>query len=216
MSDSTPVRPDTDAATVLLIRRPDELPEVASMAGGFVFLHGDGVDAAATLARQLGRYVPGEWRVCRTSWQRRYADAPVPAPFRVTTLVDLFERLARPGRLVCHGRGGSAKGSIVPGGRLVIDVAHAPESDLDRRETLEIALAAAALERNAAVVFGASGAAHLESAKGRGWRQLVDFGLLELWLEPCSSHALPFAGIKPADAAAATRLRREAAARLLL
>lgn len=216
MIDSTPDRPDADAATVWLIRRAGELPDARPAAGDLVFLHGDGVDAAVALTGRLGPGAPGTWRVCRTSWQRRYGDAPVPAPFRDATLVSLFQRLVRPGHLVCHGRGGNAAGRIVPGAGLVIDVAHAPGPGFDRRETLEIALAAAALERDAVVVFGPDGAAHLQGAEGRGWRQLVDHELLPLWIESCTPDQPPLAGVERVGGPAAARLRHEAAARLLL
>lgn len=210
---------DAEAAAVIVVRRAVDLPSALSAppgAAGFVFLHGEGVAASAELARHGSATANGAWRVCRTSWQRREPHAPPPAPFREATLVELFRRLKQPGRLICHGLGGSSAGTIGVGERLLIEIAHAPGPEHDRRETLEIALAAAALECDAVVLFGSGAAAHLCGRAGRGWRQLVEFDLLPLVVESDPPTLVPIAGVEPVTATTAARMRHQAAARLLL
>lgn len=65
--------------------------------------------------------------------------------------------------------------------RWVIVVAASP-SEPGSREMLELVLAAAALEVGLAVVFRGPGVGHLEVEQFRSWRQLIDFGLAQVFV----------------------------------
>ena len=66
---------------------------------------------------------------------------------------------------------------------LLLDVGYAPTDLRQRRETLEMALGAAALELDASVLFHGDGLAHLAGGPARGWAQITDFGLLGMYAE---------------------------------
>lgn len=70
---------------------------------------------------------------------------------------------------------------------LLFEIGHEPANDLDRLETLEPVLAAAALELDIDVLFFGSGVAHLSGDGAERWDQLIDFGLGRLWIEPADS-----------------------------
>lgn len=185
---------------IALVRTPAPKKEIrAAMAAGavragqaLVFLHGDGVELTGAGAFDGRDRVDAV--VCSTSWQRRHAGTP-PPPWRCASLVSLFDRLERARRVDCFGRGpwlctgpkigtgADRAGAQASDPYLLIEIAFAPEGGNDPVEALEFALAAAALELDARVLFSGPGRAHLTGAGARGWRQLVDFGLLELAAE---------------------------------
>ncbi|MDT8449796.1 MAG: hypothetical protein RQ847_06440 [Wenzhouxiangellaceae bacterium] len=196
----------------------DAVAAAARFGPALLFAHGDGVELAVADAFDGRDGV--EAVVCSTSWRRRHAADP-PPPWRRASLVALFERLDRSGRVDCFGRGpwlcaGPAVGAgperagvPAPGRGLLIEIAFAPDGPDDRTEALEFVLAAAALELDARVLFSGSGRVHLAGADARGWRQLVDFDLLELAAE-CpreSGLAIP---VRQLDGAAARQWRGDA------
>lgn len=66
--------------------------------------------------------------------------------------------------------------------RYRVVVAALPEPS-DRRELLELILAAASLDLRLEVVLLGSACRLLSGADAAGWRQLVEMGLAELWIE---------------------------------
>jgi len=189
-----------------------------------IFFHGDGCEMAHGLvggARQpfdLDRF---DLRVCATSWARRYGPTPPPLPLRAASLVFFFQRLAGAqwvesfspgGWFFCRAPGAPAADRARPG--LLLEVASAPVDARQQRETLEVALGAAALELDASVLFDGSGVEHLAGEAGRGWRQITDFGLLEMLVV---GHRVPAnAGVVEVNSTRAARLRAGAATILLL
>lgn len=182
-----------------------------------IFFQGDGCATARALAqewfgKQEGFGKPDtdrlDLRVCSTSWSRRYGPDPAPAPLRAESLMFLFQRLALAHRVDSFGQGGwyccdvpDVQASDGTAGRLLMEIGSAPVDERQRRETLEVALGAAALELDAGVLFHGAGLEHLVGEGARGWRQIGDYGLLEIlaegaggpggpeivdtWLSPC-------------------------------
>lgn len=64
--------------------------------------------------------------------------------------------------------------------RLTVAALPAPS---DRRELLELVLAAASVDLRLEVVLLGSACRLLSGADAAGWRQLVEMGLAELWIE---------------------------------
>ncbi len=146
-----------------------------------VFFHGAGVEHAC--APNAAEWSPlaargARLEVCRAAWQRRHDDEPDSA-FISSSLVSFWHRVASDHQLACCGQGQHASGEL-PGRGWVIEVT-APPSDPDSREILELVLAGASLELPLAVIFRDHGCSHLTGAEARGWRQLVDFELAELY-----------------------------------
>lgn len=81
--------------------------------------------------------------------------------------------------------------------RYRVTVAACPEPS-DHRELLELVLAAASLDLRLDVVLLGSACALLSGADAAGWRQLVDMGLAELWIEDeawAGAHVDPNPGV---------------------
>jgi hypothetical protein len=151
----------------------------ASGPAACVFLHGDGV-AWAGATRWLR---PGTAQyVCQSSWRRRQGERSPPSPCRVGTLATLFLGLAHARRADSFAGVGSLC-SFARDGRLLIEIRGGPRDERDAIETLELVLAAAALEFPACVLFGADGLAHLSGERRRRWRQLTDHDLMPVLLE---------------------------------
>ncbi|MFO7762219.1 MAG: hypothetical protein R6V61_00630 [Wenzhouxiangellaceae bacterium] len=194
-------------------------------APAILFFQGDGCEMAHALAGggfgsiDSDRFEPC---VCATSWARRYGGASPPAPLRAESLVFLFQRLALARRVDAFGLGGWCC-CLAPDGsaanrstRLLLEVASAPADERQRRETLEVALGAAALELEAGVLFHGAGLDHLAGEGARGWRQITDFGLLEILAQDAGDRIAPESGVVAVDACRAGRLRAAASTILLL
>lgn len=163
-------------------RLPARVGEAAAAAGApLVFLHGEGVQWGGVRPAQwasVGR-PPGRVCVCRTSWRRRFGERPPPAPFRPATLSVLLEHLAAVDRIDSFTPGAGLCSMASAAGRaLLFEIDRPPLDDRDALETLEVVLAAAALELPAGVLVTAAGAGHLDGESGRRWRQITDLGLL--------------------------------------
>jgi len=193
-----------------------------------VFLHGDGVDGVAGNTR-FPRHAAADWQVCRTSWTRRRGGACPAFPGRLATLVALLDNISTAQRVDSFGFGGwfccapsSPPASQVEAqhrlgrGELLLQIDFAPVDGLQQRETLEVALGAAALELDASVLFCGAGRAHLEGHGARGWSQITDFGLLRLFVEAGGRQDAPGAGIATLDPEQAAALRASAGATLML
>jgi hypothetical protein len=158
------------------------------------------VGTAATIG-QLARFGPRAF-VCRTSWRRRFGDDPVPLPFRQATLATLLgdvegsERIdsVTPASALCSAR--------PMAGPMLLELDRPPGDDRDALETLEIVLAAAALELPATVLVTQRGRGHLDGESGRRWRQVTDLGLMPVLVEGCASKGHAVTG---SDAVAARR-----------
>jgi len=118
-----------------------------------LFFHGDGCETAHALvagASALARSGRFDLCVCSTSWKRRYGQVPPPSPLRAESLVFFYQRLARARRVDSFGLGGCCCCPVPVVGRdalpLLIEIAAAPADERQHRETLEVALGAAALE----------------------------------------------------------------------
>jgi len=196
---------------VILCRRapgPDlERSLDADTAPTLLFLHADAV--ARARAPLAARHVTA--LACATSWDRRGGGELAPG-FRAGTLGGLFEALDEARELLVFGRHGAVRQSLPKGPRRwLIEIVDAPGGARERREVLEVALAAAAMELDARVLFRGFGYNHLLTDAARGWKQLTDFKLLDLFAE------VPDAGgaaIMPPDGPAATCVDAAAAARL--
>lgn len=183
-------------------------------AASLVFLHGDAV-ALADGELPLPASVPRV--VCSTSWRRRHPDRSPPPPFEVSTLAVLIDRLAGARtRIDSHGLGGACCSPSGASGPWLLEIAFAPASDRQAVETLEMALAAAALELEFQVLFSSSGPAHLCSGSGRSWRQLTDFGMAGLFAEATRPDAAWQAEASPLSPPDAARLRGAARQWVLL
>ena len=190
-----------------------------------VFFHGDGCEMAHALvgaARQPAELRRFDLRVCTTSWTRRYALAP-PPPLHAASLVFFFQRLAGAqwvesfspgGWFCCRAPGAPAADRQTP--RLLLEVASAPADSRQQRETLEVVLGAAALELEAGVLFQGSGLAHLAGDVGRGWRQITDFGLMEMFARGAGNLNPADSGVVEVNSGQAARLRAGATTILLL
>lgn len=189
-----------------------------------VFLHGDGVEVPGGTVSGWPETIPGvDWCVCRTSVERRRASIPMPSSFRIATLVTFFQAVACAGRVDSLGLGGSLYRRPEPGDRtgdgsrrLLLEVGFSPADQRQRRETLEMALGAAALELDASVLFHGDGLAHLTGEAARGWAQISDFGLLEMVAEAGSCPAGAKIDVRTVEPAWAADLRARAATILIL
>lgn len=187
-----------------------------------VFFHGDGADATFDTASGWASATPGvDWCMCRTSVERRRATDALPASFRIATLVTFYQAVLSARCVDSLGLGGAFTSGSKPGdgegsNRLLLDVGYAPSGPRQRRETLEMALAAAALELDASILFHGDGLAHLAGDAARGWAQIADFGLLGIYAEspgrPCGSEIT----VQTVNAAQAAGLRACAATILIL
>lgn len=187
-----------------------------------VFLHGEGVEhmAAAAQDPEISRV---DWCVCRTSLARRSATGALPPPFRMATLVTFFQAALSAGRVDSLGLGGRRWGKPVSvatqseaSPRLLLEIGFAPIDQRQHRETLEMALGAAALELDAAILFKGKGLAHLVGDAARGWSQITDFDLLGMHVEDPAGHFRPDVPVQRVDADGAARLRAGAATTLIL
>ncbi|MDX1626736.1 MAG: hypothetical protein R3323_09505 [Wenzhouxiangellaceae bacterium] len=178
------------AAPVLLVRGAPggEPPWVRPPADRFgtVFLHGPGVAHAAAPDGWLQRVAADRLLVCASSWKRRY-DVEPRAPFRVATLVALFEALRAAPEPVCipvsgdpfrgRARSAPARSQVHD---ILLEVAFAPGTQRDRLEAAEVGLASAALELRLALLFRDAGLDQLRAAGGP-WAQFADHGLAEVY-----------------------------------
>lgn len=212
-------KPSRDAASSLV----EELREnFKAHDSSTVFLHGDAVDSIAGIAAAAPD--PGaDWLVCRTSLARRSATETLPPPFRLATLAGFYESVLSAGRIDSLGLGGrSCFRPSPPAGRsesgplLLLEIGFAPLARHQRRETLEMALGAAALELDATVLFTGEGLAHLEGVAARGWSQITDFDLLKIHFEIPVSPFAPEIAVQGLDSVGVARLRARAATILIL
>lgn len=189
-----------------------------------VFFHSD---AAGTLPGAIATTPRRgtDWRVCRTSWVRRWGAVEPESPVAVATLATLFQHMAGARRVDSFGLGGwfcarpgprSGRRGAGASPRLLLEIGCAPADDRQRRETLEVALGAAALELDACVLFHGEGLGHLRGGAARGWNQLTDFGLLGVFAEG-DAHGPGFgAAFQAVNAVSAVHLRASAATILIL
>lgn len=174
-----------------------------------VFLHGDAVERA--------RHAPPSAcnvEVCSTSWRRRFGECSPMAPAHLATLASLIDALSQGLVLQSVGLGGRSGPVQKADGRLLLEIGFAPVDEWQRREALELALAAAAFEFEADVVFTGAGSEHLSSEAGRGWGQLIDFGLMRLWAEE-GQHGF-LAGVMSLESGQLDVLRQRDPIRLVL
>lgn len=143
------------------------------------FFHGQGVEHACghAAAAWLPLSACGlQLEVCSAAWQRRHDDE-LQSPFTLSTLVQLWSRIARGYRVVVpDGERGAARD-----GEFWLVVVSAAPADRNDREILELVLAGASLELPLAVLFRDQGCQHLSGGPARGWRQLVDYDLADLY-----------------------------------
>lgn len=189
-----------------------------------VFLHGDGIDALGDDSFcQLAADSGVDWCACQTSLARRSSAVALPAAFRVATLSVLYQAVLSARRIDSVGLGGTlccgpdlgSRGGQVSK-RLLLEVGFAPADRQQRRETLEMALGAAALELDAVVLFNADGIEHLAGDEARGWRQITDFELLEMCIEGPAQRNVPEIPAQHMDAVQAAALRAGAGTILIL
>jgi len=189
-----------------------------------VFFHGDGAETTSDRASGWEEADPGvDWCVCRTSVERRAASDLLPSSFRVATLATFYQAVLSARRVDSLGLGGSLSCGSGSGDRpgeepkhLLLEVGFAPTGLQQRRETLEMALAAAALELDASVLFHGDGLAHLAGDSARGWAQITDFGLLGMYAESPGRPSGSEIAAQTVDAARAADLRARAATILIL
>jgi len=187
-----------------------------------VFFHGDGVEATSAIAAGWAAANPAvDWCMCRTSLERRSAVDALPASFTVASLVTFYQAVLSASRVDSLGLGGTFASGSDPSEeqsstRLLLDVGYAPSGQRQRRETLEMALGAAALELDASVLFHGDGLAHLAGDAARAWAQVTDFGLLGMYGE---TPGRPFGSeivVQNVNAAQAARMRARAVTILIL
>lgn len=211
--------PSSNAADALSAALDDALEGAGK---SLVFLHGEGVSNACR-AFSVQRRQGADWAVCRTSWTRRQpSEAPRP-PFRAATLVTLFDGLGDARRVDSFGLGGGfccRPDAIAADGRastkLLLEIGFAPADDRQRRETLEMALGAAAMELDAAVLFQGEGLRHLEGKAAGGWKQIIDFDLMEMYAESGAGRPVSDIAVCGVDASVAAQVRARAATILIL
>lgn len=148
-----------------------------------VFLQSDAVDWVGEAGEGSASSGPIEalrdavdWWVCIGSWRRRSPSGrsdDLPAPFRPASLTQWIDRVSPP---ASPGPDGAPRYEIL----FVID--RQPDGPWDRSETLEPVLAAAALERDVAVLLRGPGQRHLVGPGAEAWDQLKDFDLATLFL----------------------------------
>jgi len=189
-----------------------------------VFFHGDGVDAVGDSSSGWAQPDPGiDWCVCRTSLERRDPSAELSPSFSVATLVTFYQAVVSARRIDSLGLGGSVCWRRAPNhrdeqgsDRLLLEVGFAPAGPRQRRETLEMALGAAALEFDASVLFHGDGLAHLAGDAARGWAQITDFDLLGTHAEASGHYFAPDIPVQRVDTMRAAELRDRAATILIL
>lgn len=189
-----------------------------------VFFHGDGLDALSDGDfRTTAEDRAIDWCACQTSLARRPALGSLPPAFRVATLSTLYQAVLSARRIDSLGPGGGfccvpalADGDAAAPKRTLLEVGFAPADGRQRRETLEMALGAAALELDAVVVFSGQGLGHLTGEDARGWRQIADFELLEMWGENLPPGFVPEVSVRRANSVQAAGLRTGAATILVL
>lgn len=184
-----------------------------------VFFHGDGVDASRDAGPGWPEEIPGiDWCVCRTSLERRTASTVLASPFRAASLVTFYHALASAPRVDSVGLGGHCCCRPKPeaSSRLLLEVGYAPADPRQRRETLEMALGAAALELDASVLFHGDGLAHLAGEGARAWGQVTDFGLLGMYAEAARRPPGTELDVQAVEAPQASDLRTGAATILIL
>jgi len=189
-----------------------------------VFFHGDGVEAVSDGGFDWPESDPDvDWCVCRTSLERRSASNGLPSSFRVATLVTFYQAVLCASRVDSLGLGGRSccrreqrKRTQGASNHLLLEIGFAPDEQRQRRETLEMALGAAALELDASVLFRDSGLAHLAGGAARGWAQITDFGLLGMYAEAPARSSGAEIPVQTVNAARAADLRAHAATILIL
>lgn len=189
-----------------------------------VFFHGDGVDALSGLA-------PGgqdadssvDYCVCRTSLDRRSNSAPSVSPARVATLVTFYQAVVSARRVDSLGLGGwsccrpQPEGQVEEGSvPLLLEIGFAAADLRQRREALEMALGAAALELEASVLFHGKGLAHLAGDAARGWAQIADFGLLGMYAQAPQRFSRSEIAVQTVNTSRAADLRARAGTILIL
>jgi hypothetical protein len=206
-----------DLGRIVLVRRhPDVdgcLPDRSEAVVGpsdLVFLHA----GAVAMAGRPGAFFPagrGSFRVCRTSWHRRFPGRLPDPPFELSTLTRLIAHIAAGApRVDSDGLGGACCSREAGDGGYLLEVAFAPGSPRRAGETVEWLLAAASLELDVRVLFSAEGLGHLRGDFARAWRQFVDFGLAELYAQTGPAADALDADARCIAAAEAVRLRGEA------
>lgn len=218
---------------VLIRRRPspevfaglvsDLREAVQAHESSMVFLHGDGIDASRDVMSGWPEENPAvDWCVCRTSLERRAASTALASTFRAATLVTFYHALSSARRVDSMGLGGdycfrpdsADRGGTASAG-LLLEVGYAPADPMQRREALEMALGAAALELDASVLFHGDGLAHLAGEGARAWAQVTDFGLLGMYAEGAVRPGTEI-DVQAVDAPQAADLRAGAATILIL
>jgi hypothetical protein len=167
---------------------PTTAAGTAGDAGALWFLHGEGVRRAL----RGTSIAPGGARavVCSTSWRRRFGDDAPPAPFSPGTLAVLLDDLASAERVDSVTPAAALCSGPPAAGPVAFELDRPPVDDRDALETLEIVLAAAALELPAGVLVTRRGRSHLDGESGRRWRQVTDLGLLPVLVDDGSGDAL--------------------------
>ena len=189
-----------------------------------VFFHGDGVDVPFESGQGWPESNPEvDWWVCRTSLERRMPPDALPTAFAVATLVTFYQAASSARRVDSLGLGGRLRcrpaSCRSPGdnpNRLLLEVGFAPVDERQRREALEMALGAAALELDASVLFHGDGLTHLAGDAARGWAQITDFGLLDMYAGAPGRRVDAKIPVQAADAAQVADLRARAATILIL
>lgn len=171
-----------------------------------VFLQGEAVDWIIDAIARAGRFDARrdrvDWWVCIGSWRRRASSScldELPAPLQAASLPQWIDRTLPQRRDAPDGH------------EVLFVVDRAPRGPCDRIETLEPVLAAAALERDVAVLLQGPGTGHLVGPGAEAWDQLVDHELAPFFVldaSPGSSTGRERG--QAVDAAQADRLRREA------
>jgi len=218
---------DFAGSALLLVRRAVEIDSFRHALRSFrperglVFLHGQAVCLARDpLWSEALRHASGAWvgMVCRSAWQRRFEQEPVPGPWISGGLLQLFDALTKAAEWRVFGSGGASAGQreAAGSGAWLIEIRHAVEDAREARETLEVALAAAALELDCAVLFDARGLTHLRAPYARAWRQISDYQMLRLVTPRAAPTIRAEVEVEPLARDAIQRLADLASIRLLL
>lgn len=188
-----------------------------------VFLQGDGVEMLSAIASVASSDARVDWYVCKTSLERRSAADTFRSPFRLATLTAFYASVLSARHVDSWGAGGKsfdtralASGASEASHRLLLEVGFAPHDQRQHRETLEMALGAAALELDASVLFCGDGRAHLAGGLAHGWSQVTDFGLLDIYVEGPIDRFQPEVAVQRLDTAGAALLRAGAVTILTL
>jgi len=142
---------------------------------------------------------------------------------RVGSLTAFYESVLLARHVDSWGAGGKsfgtralASGASEASHRLLLEVGFAPLDQRQHRETLEMALGAAALELDVSVLFFGDGLAHLAGGLAHGWSQVTDFGLLDIYVEGPIDRFQPEVAVQRLDTAGAALLRAGAVTILTL